>query len=256
MITINLLGGAKKSFGTDRISAELDNKTVKNMLEYLLSIKPKHTLELDTKNILVAVNGVDSSALQGQETPLKPGDVVSIIPIIHGGSRMQFKVDGQCVELLSISHKKEKNYSLLESARKKLPSLVIEGIASNCILGPAHAKKIIGLSLYAQKHRYLLSKKLQTDILLRFAATTQISQAVRTVGIDRADDFTIISIGKKPLQDKLYRHVAPYLSRPQYRNSPRHLQILFKISKKHIMAASSKTPLEDLLVERAAVLVK
>jgi molybdopterin converting factor small subunit/tRNA threonylcarbamoyladenosine modification (KEOPS) complex Cgi121 subunit len=256
LITIKLLGGAKKSFGTELISADLDNKTIQNLLEYLLSIKPKNTLELDTKNILVAVNGVDSSALQGRSTELRAGDVVSIIPVIHGGSRMQFKIDGKYVELLGVSHQKGKNYDLLESIRKKFPGIVLEGITSKCILSPTHAKKIIGLSLYAHKHKLLLSKKLQTDILLRFAATTQISLAVKTVGINKDDDFTIIAIGKKQTLDRLCKHVAPYLSRQQYGKNAMHLQRLFKISKTQIRAASSRTPLEDLLMERAAVLVK
>ncbi len=256
MITIKLLGGAKKSLGTDFISADLDNKTIQNLLEYLLSIKPKNTLELDTKNILVAVNGVDSSALQGRNTSLRPGDTVSIIPIIHGGSRMQFRIDRHHVELFNVSHQKGKNYEFLDLIRKKFSDLVLEGISSKCILSPTHAKKIIGLSLYAQKHKLLLSKKLQTDILLRFASTTQISLAIKTVGIDGDKDFTVIAIGKKSAQDRLYRHISPHLSSPQYLKSSKHLQRLFKISKNHIKTVSSQTPLEDLLVERAAVLIK
>ena len=256
MITIKLLGGAKKSFGTDLVSADLDNKTIQNLLDYLLSIKPKNTLELDTKNILVAVNGVDSSALQGPDTNLRPGDTVSIIPIIHGGSRMQFKIVDRHVELFSVSHQKNENYEFLDSIRKKFPDLVLEGISSKCILGPRHAKKIIGLSLYAEKHKLFLSKKLQTDILLRFASTTQISLAIKTVGIDKNNDFTIIAIGKKSSLERLYKYVSPYLSSPQYIKNSKHMRRLFKISKSHISAAFSKTPLEDILVEQAAVLIK
>lgn len=213
-------------------------------------------MDLDTKNILVAVNGVDSSALQGRDTMLRTGDVVSIIPIIHGGSRMQFKIGGHNVELFSVSHQKGHNYDLLDSIRNRFPGLVMEGISSRCILGMMHAKKIIGLSLYAQKHGLLLSKKLHTDILLRFASTTQISAAIKKVGIDSDKDFTIIAIGKKSSQDKLWGYLAPYLSEPRYAENSKHLQQLFKISKSHIGATSSDAPLEDLLVEKAAVLVR
>lgn len=256
MITIKLLGGAKKSFGTDQISADLDGKSIKALLEYLVSIKPRDTMALDTKNILVAVNGVDSSALQGHDTALRAGDTVSIIPIIHGGSRMQIKIGGHTVELFSVSHQRGRNYDLLDSIRKKFPDLVMEGISSKCVLGVTHAKKIIGLSMYAQKHGLLLSKKLHTDILLRFASTTQISAAIKKVGIDSDKDFTIIAIGKKSSRDRLWKYLAPYLSYHNYSKNARHLQNLFKISKGHIGAASSETPLEDLLVEKAAVLVR
>ncbi|MGI0004583.1 MAG: KEOPS complex subunit Cgi121, partial [Candidatus Nitrosotenuis sp.] len=239
MITIKLLGGAKKSFGTDLISAELDNKTIRDLLEHLLSIKPKNTLELDTKNILVAVNGVDSSALQGKDTSLRPGDTVNIIPVIHGGSRIQFTIYNHPVELFSVSHQKNQNYEFLDSVRKKFPDLVLEGISSKYILSPTHAKKIIGLSLYAQKHKLLLSRKLQTDMLLRFASTTQISLAVKTVGIDGDKDFAIIAIGKKSSQNRLYEYLLPYLSSPQYAKNSKHLQHLFKISKSHLKAVYS-----------------
>lgn len=250
------MGGAKKSFGTDLISADLDGKNIQSLLEHLVSIKPKDTMDLDTKNILVAVNGVDSSALQGRDTILQPGDVVSIIPIIHGGSRMQLKIGNHNVELFSVSYQKGRNYDLLDSIRNKFPGLVMEGISSKCILGVTHAKKIIGLSLYAQKHGLLLSKKLHTDILLRFASTTQISTAIKKVGIDSDKDFTVIAIGRKSSQDQLWKYLAPYLSKPHYSKNSRHLQKLFKISKCNIDAVSSDAPLEDLVVERAAVLVR
>jgi molybdopterin converting factor small subunit/tRNA threonylcarbamoyladenosine modification (KEOPS) complex Cgi121 subunit len=257
LITIKLLGGAKKSLGTDLVLAELDNKTIKNLLEHILSIKPKNTLDLDTKNILVAVNGVDSSALSGQDTVLQPGDTVSIIPIIHGGEqRTQLKIGSTSVELFHVTHKKDKNYEFLDSIRKRFPDLILEGISSRCIVSPTHAKKIIALSLYAQKHGLLLSKKLQTDMLLRFAATTQINFAIKTVGISRADDFTVVAIGKKSSLRHLHEYLMPYRKNLNYAKNSKHLQRLFRISKRHIGAASSKTPLEDMLVERAAILIK
>lgn len=85
MITIKLLGGAKKSFGSDSMILDCDSITIKSLLDHIVSIKPKDTIDLDTKNILVAVNGIDSSALKGPDTLLHTNDIVSIIPIIHGG---------------------------------------------------------------------------------------------------------------------------------------------------------------------------
>lgn len=257
MITIKLLGGAKKSFNTDLIRADLDGKTIDTLLSYLISIKPTNTMDFDAKNILVAVNGVDSSALEGRNTVLRQDDVVSIIPVIHGGaSRMQFKIENHTVELFGVSYEKAHNYDFLESARSKFASLVLEGISSRCILSPLHAKKIIGLSLYAQKHNLLLSKKLQTDILLRFAATTQISDAVKKVGINGSDEFTLIAIGTKTSLNKLYEYLKSYLKEPHYAKNSTHIRKLFGVSKKQIQAASSDAPLEDLLVEKAAVLIK
>lgn len=257
MITVRFLGGAKKSFGTEGISVDLGQIKISELLEHLLSIKPKDTPDLDTKNLLVAINGVDSSALGGNDTMINPEDVVTIIPIIHGGARrIQFKVHNAHVEIFNVANQKGKNYAFLEFIRKKFPGVIMEGVSTKCILSPTYAKKIIGLSLYARKHRLLLSKKLQTDILLRFAATTQISEAIKAVGIKEDDNFTIIAIGSRSSLNKIAGYLEGHLnSVVDYKKNSGFLQKQFKISKKHLGSVDSKTPLEDLLVEKAAVLL-
>ncbi len=254
MITIKLLGGAKKSFGKDLMQAELDNITITKLLEYLLSVKPANTLDLDTRNILIAVNGADSSALQGHDTVLHSGDVVSIIPVIHGGARIQLVIQSKNVELFNVKNKKGKNYDFLAALRKKFPNVVMEGISSDAIASIMHVKKIIGLSLYAKKNHLLLSKKFEADILLRFAATTQISAAIKTVGIEKTDEFIVIAIGSKSNLSRLYAYLQEHLTRTNYAKNIASIQRQFKITKKQLDTVDSENPLEDLLAEKAAVL--
>lgn len=255
LITIKLLGGAKKSFNAEMISADFDSITVRKLLEHLKSIKPAGTLEFDAKNILVAVNGVDSSALDGEDTVLRADDTVSIIPIIHGGSSRQIKVDGIPLGLFCVKYKRGLGYDLIENIRKMFPDLTVEGVSGKCILGPSHAKKIVAISLFAQKRGILLSKKLHTDILLRFAGTRQISEAINTAGIKSEASFFLIVIGKRQLQKKMHEFIRQYLANSDDFASPNHLKKRFKISKAHIDSVESSSPLEDILVERAAVLV-
>ena len=40
---------------------------------------------LSRANTLVAVNGVEVSALDGEDTKLSDGDVITLIPVSHGG---------------------------------------------------------------------------------------------------------------------------------------------------------------------------
>lgn len=257
MITVKLLGGIKKIFEKDLLNIELDAITINALLKYLLKIKPTNTIEIDTKNILVAVNGVDSSALEGYQTILHSGDVISIIPVIHGGEpRFQFKVRNTNVELFHISNSEGKNYEFLDRIRKKFPKLMLEGISSNSILSITHVKKILALSIFAQKNNILLSKKLETDILLRFAATTQISFAINLVGIEQQKNFTIIGMGKKSSLIRLHEHLKPYLQEPNYSQNSKYLKKQFGISKEQLDSVDSKTALEDLLVEKAAVLIQ
>ena len=86
MITIKLVGGAKKSFNSEQLQIEKSDLSVNELLEHLLKIKPSNTSELDIENLLIAINGSDSSAMDGKDTMISNGDTVSIIPIIHGGS--------------------------------------------------------------------------------------------------------------------------------------------------------------------------
>ncbi len=256
MIVIKLLGGAKKSFGKDLIQTDHDNITIAKLLEYLLAVKPDNTLDLDTKNILIAVNGADSSALSGHETILHSGDVVSIIPVIHGGARLQFKISSNNVELYCVKNHKGKNYAFLDDIRKQFPNILLAGLSSKSLASISHAKKIISLSLYAKKHGLLLSKKLETDILLRFAATTQISLAIKLLGIEQQNDFIIIAIGNKSSLDNLHNLLKSNLAQINYAKNSKHLQKQFKITQKHLDAVDSKFPLEDVLAEKASILVQ
>ena len=62
MISIKLLGGAKKSFGKDLIQADFDGVTISKLLEYLLSIKPANTLGADRANAQLAATPSVSKA--------------------------------------------------------------------------------------------------------------------------------------------------------------------------------------------------
>ena len=94
------VGGAKKWFNTSKLSIDKNGFNVKQLIQYLIEIKPKNSVEFNEKNLLIAINGVDSSALDGFETKLKTNDVVNIIPIIHGGShsRIKIKISGYLID--------------------------------------------------------------------------------------------------------------------------------------------------------------
>jgi len=256
LITVKFLGGAKKSFSTDYITVEKDELTIHELLDYLLSKKPPTTPELDVNNILIAVNGIDSSAIRGKSTNLQSGDVVSIIPVIHGGSpRIQLKTGSRFVELFEIKQEKHLGKNYLDILRKKFPKLITQGISVNYILNKYHLQKILLVSFEAEKNKILLSKKLETDILMRFAGTNQIAYAIKKIGINPKTNFFIIAIGSKPLLTKLHNELKPSLNLKIFsKSNDKFLIKEFKISKKRIQSIDSKTPLEDILAEQAAVL--
>ena len=258
LITVKLIGGAKKSFSTDKIVLEEKADTVNELVSHLIKIKPKNTLEFDTKNLIIAVNGVDSSALDGYNTKLNDDDEISIVPIIHGGSstRIQFSIMQSDVEIFDVINAKKFHKEFLDELRNKYKQLIIQTINPRFLLNADHAKKILVLSLHAKKNKALLSKKIETDILLRFAATTQISHAIKTVGRKLNVDFLIIAIGKKSSLNRLHSELRPFLNpKPLSRNNHTFLKRQFNVSKKQLSVVPSKNSLEDIIVEKAAVLL-
>ena len=257
MITVKLVGGAKKSFPTEKLEFEKSGITIKELIDLILESKPNDSPELDTENILIAVNGVDSSALEGRSTIIKNDDVVSIIPVIHGGAskKLLYKISSKQIQVVQIKGQKDIDVKFLDDLRQKFPKVQLQAVSSKFVLNGSHLKKILSLSLESQKNDILLSNKLETDILMRFAISKQISAAITSAGIKPKTDFLLIAIGNKTNLDSLYKELSP-LSVPLFsKNNEAFLKKSFNISKKQIDSAYSKTSLEDILVEKAAVLL-
>ena len=179
LITVKLIGGAKKSFSTDKIVLEKKTDTINELVSHLIKIKPKNTLEFDTKNLIIAVNGVDSSALDGYDTKLNDDDEISIVPIIHGGSttRIKFSITHSDIEIFDVLNDKKFHKEFLDELRSKYKQLIIQTINPQFLLNARHAKKILTLSLHAKKIRCYSQKKLKLifylDLLLRHKYLTQ-----------------------------------------------------------------------------------
>ena len=256
MITVNFIGGARKSFQTDSLEITQNIDTISEMISHLISKKPENTPDFDGKNLLIAVNGVDSSALAGNNTHLNSGDVVNIIPIIHGGSKtnVSFTIKNNQIQLFEIK-KSCANKEYLVSLRKKFPKLYLQAISSKFILDKEHAKKIINISINQKSNDQLLSDKLETDLLLRFSNTTQIKDAIKNVGLSESENFILISIGAKSHLTKLSESISDEQDVIFTTNHSIFIKKYFKISNQTLNSIESKTPLVDLLVEKASILI-
>ncbi len=84
MITLKLLGGVKKAIGKNSIVIDKSQSTLKEIFEELKN-KSKDARIIDEKNLMISVNGVDSSVIGGKEAVIKTGDIITIVTIIHGG---------------------------------------------------------------------------------------------------------------------------------------------------------------------------
>lgn len=84
MITLKLLGGVKFAMGKTSMVINKSQATVKEIIDELKN-ESRHTKILNEQNLIITVNGVDSSITGGKETVIKSGDILTIVTIIHGG---------------------------------------------------------------------------------------------------------------------------------------------------------------------------
>jgi sulfur-carrier protein len=84
LITLKLLGGVKKALGKNSIVIDKSQSNLKEIYEELKN-KSTDASIIDEKNLMISVNGVDSSVIGGKEAIIKTGDIITIVTIIHGG---------------------------------------------------------------------------------------------------------------------------------------------------------------------------
>jgi molybdopterin converting factor small subunit len=84
LITLKLLGGVKKAIGKNSIVIDKSQSTLKEIFKELKT-KSKDARIIDEKNLMISVNGVDSSVIGGKDAIIKTGDIITIVTIIHGG---------------------------------------------------------------------------------------------------------------------------------------------------------------------------
>ncbi|MDH3823536.1 MAG: KEOPS complex subunit Cgi121, partial [Nitrosopumilus sp.] len=211
MITVKFVGGAKKSFSTEQLLLDKSSISIQELLDLLIELKPIDTPALDTKNMLIAINGSDSSAMEGKSTKIKNNDIVSIIPVIHGGSskKLTFEVLKKSIQIIEIKDQKIFDVKFLDNLRKKYPKIQLQAVSSNFVLNNNHLKKILSISFESEKNNILISNKLETDILMRFALTGQISDAIKNAGIKPKKSFILIGIGNKKILNSLYKELLP-----------------------------------------------
>ena len=175
--------------------------------------------------------------------------------MVEHQKKLIFGIEKKQIQILEIGGHKTIGIQFIDDLRIKYPKIKFQAVSSNFILNISHLKKILSLSINAEKNNILLSNKIETDILMRFAVTLQISNAISSVGIKPSGNFILIIIGNKNYFNSIYSELSPLCVSLFLKNNDLFLKKHFNISKKHIDTVYSKTPLEDILVERASILL-
>lgn len=256
MIIIRLLGGAKKALaGKTSLNFEKQSATVSEILEYLLSISSSPDL-LNPTNLIIAVNGTDSAALQGRSTGVKSGDVVTVVTVVHGGSRGMD--ERTCMAVVGVKKVRSSDIGgMLDSLRKAHDGVFIQAVRADSIFGKEHALLILTIVREARKRGVMIANRPETELLLRLACTNQISEAIERVGLEEGLPacfiaFTEKASGLKRFIDYVSSHfeVDESVLRPSARK-----ELLLKDR----LGLGPRTGSEELLnhlVENAAIITK
>jgi len=183
MIRVRLLGGAKKAVG-GKASLNLDRSSasVLEILQFLqgMSVEPRL---LKRENLIIAINGVDSAALQGAETLARTGDTVTVVTVVHGGALV---LDGKIhVAIKGIDRIDPSTDAgkMLDSLRSANPQLPIQAVNADMIFGTDHVLRVLRITIEAERRKIMLANKVEAEFLLRLACTGQISEAIRRIGL-------------------------------------------------------------------------
>ncbi|MCP8311679.1 MAG: MoaD/ThiS family protein [Candidatus Methylarchaceae archaeon HK01B] len=82
MIRVRARGHIGTALGKAEFVINRDEMKVKEVLKVIIS---SSKLKLSPPAVLIAVNGVEISALDQEDTVVKSGDEIVLIPVSHGG---------------------------------------------------------------------------------------------------------------------------------------------------------------------------
>ena len=84
MINVKLLGGVKRAIGKDLLEIERQDAKLHEIVGMLHSMSSNSNI-FNPNNLLIVINGVESSVLGGLDATVKDGDVISVVTVVHGG---------------------------------------------------------------------------------------------------------------------------------------------------------------------------
>ena len=85
MNIVKAYGHTSVSLGNSTLHLETSGMTIKKMLRMLSDRMIDDQVPFSRENLLIAINGVEISALNGDKTVIEDGDTISLIPVSHGG---------------------------------------------------------------------------------------------------------------------------------------------------------------------------
>jgi molybdopterin converting factor small subunit/tRNA threonylcarbamoyladenosine modification (KEOPS) complex Cgi121 subunit len=182
MITIRLLGGAKKAVGKPVVNLDRQYASVSDILDFLTTISSEPRL-LQRSNLIITLNDVDSASLRGHNTIVKSGDKVTIVPVVHGG--VDCILDAYYVSITGVQRIMHDPGKLVDMLRAQHSNVSIQAVNANSVYGEEHVRGVLRITLEAEKRKIMLTNRCETELLIRLTGTNQIAEAIRRAGLKK-----------------------------------------------------------------------
>ena len=182
MITIRLLGGAKKAVGRAAVNLDRPSASVSDILDFLTTISVEPHI-LQRSNLIIALNDVDSASLQGNNTLVKSGDTVKIVPVVHGGTH--YTLNGYHVSITGVQKIIHDPGKLVDMIRSQHDNVSIQAVDANAVYGEEHVLGVLRIAIEAERRNIMLTNRCEIELLIRLAGTDQISEAIRRAGLKK-----------------------------------------------------------------------
>ena len=254
MISIRLLGGAKKAVGKPAVDISRPSASVAEILQFLAGISTDSRL-LQPNNLIIAVNGIDSAGLQGEQTVALSGDIVTIVTVVHGGAG--FELGGNYTSIIGVGRNTEDPGKLLDRLRADNKAVSIQAATADAVYGMDHALGVLRMTLEAEKRKIMLANKRETDLLLRLACTGQISEAIKRVGLKQGAPGCFIAFSEDSEALRRFSdNVANEFETDDSVLAPSREKKVRLISLLSLSIKFDNSEFLRYLLERAAILVK
>jgi sulfur-carrier protein len=182
MITIRLLGGAKKAVGKPAVNLDRPSASVSEILDFLTTISAEPRL-LQRGNLIITLNDIDSASLQGHNTTVKSGDSVTIVTVVHGG--MDYGLDDYHLLIMGIQRIVYDPGKLVDMLRGRHGNVSIQAVDANVVYGAEHLVGVLRIVLEAEKRKIMLTNRREMELLIRLTGTNQIKEAIRRAGLKK-----------------------------------------------------------------------
>lgn len=210
-ITLEFLGVLRRELGGNTIEEFLDDLrgwTLRELLVYLLNKYPKLNLVVSSdgslsSSYILFINGVDYMLLGGYDYRVRDGDVLTFIPISHGGSNTEDikrvwdlltnKLNSIKLEVYEIS-KDEASQIIKDLDKYQFRGCIIQVLPKCLVISDKQLLLASLLTFKAIERNEMISKKQHIEFLIRLFSNRQINEVIKFISRVNSEKYLLITI--------------------------------------------------------------